>query len=163
MRNHAREVLACDVLVTVTARFCLVYVFIVLEIGTRRLVHWNVTEHHTAAGGVQQFCTCITDESAHRVVVHDRDRTYSKGVDTALRAMGLRVLKTPVAVPQANAYCERVIGKARRECLDWMIPLNERISVEFLPSACLITIAVAHTHGSALDFRTRHRSSSSVG
>jgi putative transposase len=40
--------------------------------------------------------------------------------------MGLRVLKTPVAAPQANAYCERLIGTLRRECLDWVIPLNER-------------------------------------
>jgi putative transposase len=126
MRNHAREVLACDFFVTVTARFRLVYVFIVLEIGTRRLVHWNVTEHPTAAWVVQQFRTCITGESAHRFVVHDRDSIYSKGVDMALKAMGLRALKTPVAVPQANAYCERVIGTARRECLDWMIALNER-------------------------------------
>ena len=36
------------------------------------------------------------------------------------------VLKTPVRAPQANAHCERFIGTARRECLDWMIPLNER-------------------------------------
>jgi len=36
------------------------------------------------------------------------------------------VLKTPVRAPQANAYCERFSGTARRECLDWIIPLNER-------------------------------------
>jgi len=40
--------------------------------------------------------------------------------------MLLQVLKTPVRAPQANAYCERLIGTVRRECLDWMIPLNER-------------------------------------
>ena len=40
--------------------------------------------------------------------------------------MSLQVLKTPVRAPQANAYCERFIGTARRECLDWMIPLGER-------------------------------------
>ena len=38
----------------------------------------------------------------------------------------LRVLKTPVRTPQANAFCERLIGTIRRECLDWLIPLNER-------------------------------------
>jgi transposase InsO family protein len=40
--------------------------------------------------------------------------------------MSLEVLKTPVRAPQANAYGERFIGTVRRECLDWMIPLNER-------------------------------------
>ena len=39
--------------------------------------------------------------------------------------MGLEVLKTPVRVPQANTYCERVIGTIRRECLDWVIPTTE--------------------------------------
>jgi putative transposase len=40
--------------------------------------------------------------------------------------MGLTVLKTPVRAPQANAFCERLVGTIRRECLDFVIPLNER-------------------------------------
>ena len=48
VRNHARDVLACDFFVTVTAQFRLLYVFVVLDVGTRRLLHWNVTEHPTA-------------------------------------------------------------------------------------------------------------------
>ena len=40
--------------------------------------------------------------------------------------MGLTVLKTPVRCPQANAFCERLIGTIRRECLDWLIVLHER-------------------------------------
>jgi transposase InsO family protein len=40
--------------------------------------------------------------------------------------MGLTILKTPVRSPIANAFCERLIGTIRRECLDWLIPLNER-------------------------------------
>jgi putative transposase len=47
-------------------------------------------------------------------------------VDEALQLMSLQVLKTPVRAPQANAHCERFVGTVRRECLDWMIPLNER-------------------------------------
>ena len=44
----------------------------------------------------------------------------------ALHGFGLKVLKTPVRSPMANTYCERVIGSIRRECLDYLIPLNER-------------------------------------
>src|SRR5262249_29518690 len=43
-----------------------------------------------------------------------------------LAAMGLVVLRTPIRAPQANAFCERVIGTVRRECLDFVIPMNER-------------------------------------
>jgi transposase InsO family protein len=126
VRNHARDVLACDFFVTVTARFRLLYVFVVLDVGRRRLVHWNVTAHPTAEWTVQQFRMCVTGETTYRFLVHDRDGIYSPAVDGAVHSMGLQVLKTPVMAPQANAHCERVIGTARRECLDWMIPLNER-------------------------------------
>jgi hypothetical protein len=40
--------------------------------------------------------------------------------------MGLSILKTPFRTPQANAFCERLVGSIRRECLDFLIPLNER-------------------------------------
>ena len=68
----------------------------------------------------------MTGDVPHRFVIHDRDSIFSKALDGGLRAMGLRVLKTPRSTPQANAICERLIGTARRECLDFMIPLNER-------------------------------------
>lgn len=67
----------------------------------------------------------VQGDQAHRFVIHDRDTIYSQGVDRTLEAMGLMVLKTPVRAPQANAYCERVIGTIRRECLDFIIAINE--------------------------------------
>lgn len=126
VRNHAHAVLACDFFVTVTVGFRLVYVFVVMEVGTRRIVHWNATQHPTADWTVQQFRAAITGEAAHRFLVHDRDAIYAPAVDDAVESMGLCVLKTPVRTPQANAFCERLIGTMRRECLDWLIPLNER-------------------------------------
>ena len=137
LRNHAREVLACDFFVTVTARFRLVYVFVVLDISTRRLVHWNVTEHPTTEWTAHQFRACVTGDDPYRFVIHDRDAIYSGAVGRALKSMHLRVLTTPVRAPQANAYCERLIGTIRRECVDFMIPLNEehlrRILAEWVP------------------------------
>jgi len=50
---------------------------------------------------------------------------FSNGLDDAVEALGLKVLRTPVRAPQANAYCERLVGTIRRECLDFMIPLSE--------------------------------------
>jgi putative transposase len=126
VRNHARETLACDFFVAVTATFRLVYVFLVLEIGTRRIVHWNASEHPTSEWTVQQFRSCVTGDQPYRFVVHDRDAVFSPVLDHSLRSMNLQVLKTPHRVPQANAYCERLIGTARRECLDHLIALNER-------------------------------------
>jgi transposase InsO family protein len=126
VRNHAHAVLACDFFTTITVGFRVLYVFVVLDVGTRRIVHWNVTAHPTADWTIQQCRTAITGETPHRFLVHDRDAIYAPAVDGAIRSMGLRVLKTPVRTPQANAYCERLIGTIRRECLDWLIPFHER-------------------------------------
>ena len=126
VRNHAGCVLASDFFVVVTATFRILYVFVVMEVGTRRILDWNVTAHPTADWTTQQFRMIARGDQAHRFVIHDRDTIYSEDVDRSLEAMGLTVLKTPVRAPQANAFCERVIGTIRRECLDFMIPLGER-------------------------------------
>ena len=80
------------------------YVFVVVEVGTRRIVHWNVTEHPTADWTIQQFRAVITPETEHRFVLHDRDGIYAAEVDRAITSMGRRVLKTPVRTPQAKDY-----------------------------------------------------------
>jgi transposase InsO family protein len=126
--NHAKCMLACDFFVT----FRVVYVFVVLEVGTRRIVHWNTTEHPTADWTTQQFRMIIAGDQPHQYVIHDRDSIYSEGMDRTLEAMGLRVLRTPVRAPTANAYCERLVGTIRRECLDFLIPLTERHLRELL-------------------------------
>jgi transposase InsO family protein len=138
VRNHASAVLACDFFVTVTATFRVFYVFVVLDIGTRRILHWNVTDHPTAGWTAQQFRMVVSGDQPHRWLIHDRDSIYSEGVDATLAAMGLTILKTPVRAPQANAFCERLIGSIRRKCLDWLIVLHER----HLRS--VLTVWVAH-------------------
>jgi putative transposase len=112
--------------VVVTATFRVIYVFVVLEISTRRILHWNVTAHPTSDWTAQQFRMIVAGDQPHRFVIHDCDTIYSEGVDKTLAAMGLTVCKTPVRAPQANAFCERLVGTIRREYLDFMIPVNER-------------------------------------
>jgi putative transposase len=126
LQNHAGTVLACDFFLVVTIAFRRLYVFVLLDISTRPVVHGNVTEHPTAEWTIQQFRNGLPLDAAYRSVVHDRDRIFAPAVDDALQSMSLQGLKTPVRAPQANAHCERFIGTARRDCLDWVIPLNER-------------------------------------
>jgi putative transposase len=107
VRNHAQGIVACDFFIAVTATFRVLYVFVVLEVGSRRIVHCNVTAHPTADWTLQQFREAITGEQPYRFMIHDRDSIYSPGLDAALRSMGVRVLSTPFHAPQANAFCER--------------------------------------------------------
>jgi putative transposase len=126
VRNHAQAIVACDLWVAITATFRRLYVFMVIEHATRRLLHVHVTAHPTAQWTMQQFREAIPADRTYHIFIHDRDAIFSKKVDEGVRNMGLRVLKTPVRAPVANAICERVIGTLRRECLDFVIPLNAR-------------------------------------
>jgi len=125
VRNHAQAIVACDFCVVATATFGLLYVFVMMEHATRRILHANVTAHPTAAWTLQQLREAILAEHTYRFLIHDRDSIISRDLDQRVGHFGLRVLKTPPQSPQANAICERVLGTLRRECLDFMIPLTE--------------------------------------
>src|SRR5215467_10156430 len=55
VRNHAQAIVACDFCVVVTATFRLLYVFVLMEHATRRILHVNVTAHPTASWTLQQL------------------------------------------------------------------------------------------------------------
>ncbi len=126
VRNHAQVLLACDFFVAVTVRFRILYVLVVMEIGSRRVVRISVTEHATAEWTMQQLREAIPSEHSYRFLIHDRHATFSTELDEAVRNLGISVLKSPVRTPTANAFCERLIGTVRRECLDYVIAINER-------------------------------------
>ena len=117
--------MACDFCVVVTATFRRLYVFVLMEHATRRILHINVTAHPTAPWTLQQLREAIPSDHSYRFLIHDRDSIFSAQLDQQVRNLGLKVLKTPVRSPQANALCERLLGTLRRECLDYLIPLSE--------------------------------------
>jgi putative transposase len=125
LKNHAKAILACDFFIAVTATFRMLYVFVVIEHSTRRLAHINVTANPTADWTLQQLREVVGNGGGHRYLIHDRDQIFAKHLDDSIRALGVQVLRSPVASPKANAICERVIGTTRRECLDWLIPMSE--------------------------------------
>jgi transposase InsO family protein len=123
--NHASAIVACDFFVAVTATFRLLYVIVVIEHGSRRLLRVAVTVHPSAAWTLQQLREVVGFDCAHRYLIHDRDSIFARCLDESIGDLGLTVLKSPPRSPKANAICERVIGTIRRECLDWLIPLSE--------------------------------------
>jgi len=125
LKNHASAIVACDFCIVVTANFRVLYAFVLIEHGSRRLIHTNVTAHPTADWARQQIREAIPSDHQYRFLIHDRDSIFSTGFDKTITNLGIKPIKTPRQSPKANAICERVIGTLRRECLDYVIPLSE--------------------------------------
>jgi putative transposase len=132
VRNHAQAMIACDFCVVVTATFRLLYVFVVMEHASRRILRTDVTTHPTASWTMQQLREAISADHTYRFLIHDRDSIFFRDLDQRVRHLGLQMLKTPPQSPQANALCERLLGTLRRECLDFLIPLTENHLRHFL-------------------------------
>jgi putative transposase len=78
LKNHAKSILACDFFVAVTATFRMLYVFVVIEHGTRRLAHVNVTAHPSADWTLQQLREVIGDnDRRNKYLIHDEGRPHS--------------------------------------------------------------------------------------
>jgi len=124
LKNHAHDMWACDFLQVYDIWFRTLFVFFIIEVGSRRVVHWAVTAHPSDAWVAQQLREATPFETRPRFLLRDNDRKY--GLEFEQVASGIEILRTPLRAPKANAVCERFLGSVRRECLDHMIVLNER-------------------------------------
>jgi hypothetical protein len=80
----------------VTATFRMLCVFVVIEHGTRRLAHVNVTTHPSAAWTLQQLREVIADADDHEYLIHDRDSIFARHLDDSIRALSLAWLRSPL-------------------------------------------------------------------
>jgi len=124
LRNHARETWACDFLPVVDRGFRSLCAFFIVERGSRRVVHVGVTRHPTDAWVAQQLCEATPFDQRPRFLSRDNDAKDGPRFARLAAASGIRVLRTPVRAPQANATCERFLGSVRRECLDHVLVLG---------------------------------------
>ena len=120
LANHIGQIMAADFLVVPTATCRLLFVLVIIAHERRRVVHVAVTDHPTAAWTAQQLREACPWGEAPRYLVRDRDHAFSAWAETA-KTMRIDELLTAPRSPWQNAYAERFIGSARRECLDHVI------------------------------------------
>jgi putative transposase len=123
--NHFRELVSIDFLTVPTATFRVLYVLVVLAHDRRRVVHFNVTKHPTAAWTAQQMIEAFPDETAPRFLLRDRDQIYGEEFRRRVAGMRIEEVMTAPHSPWQSPYVERLIGSIRRECLDHVIVLGE--------------------------------------
>ncbi len=126
IRNHMADMVAVDFFIVHTATFKTLYVFLILSLDRRRVIHFNVTANPTANWTSLQLIQAFPFESAPRYLIRDRDGIYGQQVPDTLKMLGTKQIVISRRSPWQNGYCERVIGSIRRECLDHVIVLGER-------------------------------------
>lgn len=126
LRNHLGEMIAIDFAVVPTVRGDLLYLFVVLSLERRQVLHVNATAHPTAAWTAQQMVEALPWTPSARYVIRDRDAIYGETFQQRAANLGLAQVVIAARSPWQNAYTERFIGSLRRECLDHITALNER-------------------------------------
>jgi len=126
LNNHREVIGAFDFFTVPSLTFRTLYCFFVIAHDRRRVLHFNVTTHPTTDWIVQQLRQALPLPCPYRYILFDRDGKFGSDVFEFLKASGIRPIRTSARSPWQNGIAERWIGSARREILDYVIPLNEQ-------------------------------------
>jgi transposase InsO family protein len=128
LRQQAATTLACDFFTVETLTLRRYYVLFFIELASRR-VHLAGCTTNPSGGWVTQQArnlgfTGVLEQT--RFLIHDRDSKFSAAFDEVFQSDGIKIIRTPIRAPQANAYAARFVRTVRDECLDWLLILGRR-------------------------------------
>jgi len=129
LRTQSASILACDFLTVETIFLQRIYVLFFISLATRRIEYVACSSNADGRWVTQQAPTLameFADEQPFRFLIHDRDTKFSHAFDEVFRSEGIKIIRTPVQAPNANAFAERWVRTVRADCLDRILILGRR-------------------------------------
>ncbi len=130
LRAQAKGLIACDFFTVDTVLLRRLYVLFFVDLDTRAVYLAGITANPVGGWVTQQarnFCFGLAERpSPAKFLIRVRDTKFTSSFDAVLAAEGIRIIKSPVRAPEANAVAERFVGTVRRECLDPTLVLGRR-------------------------------------
>jgi len=125
LNNHAKNFVSVDFFLVPTMVFEILFVFLILDHGRRRPLHFAVTSLLSEEWTARQLLEAFPWDTAPRYLLRDRDGIYGHKFSETAQWMGIHEVLTAPRSPWQNAYVERLIGSLRREYLDHVIVFDE--------------------------------------
>jgi len=157
LRAQAAGIVACDFFTVESVPLRRYYVLFFIAHASRRVWLAGCSSNPTGGWVTQQARNLGLDleDQGARLLIRDRDSKYSGPFDEVLGSAGIRIVKTPVRAPQANAIAERFVRTIRAECLDWLLILNRRPPPRPARLCRPLQTSTGHTARSSSNHRNR--------
>jgi putative transposase len=126
LQTHVQQIWACDFLPITDLFFRSLFAFFNTLLHSRKVIHVGVTRSPTDAWTAQQLREATPYGQGPKYLIRDRDSKFGPSFARVAATSGIKILKTPIHAPRANAICERFLGSVRRECLDHLLILHEK-------------------------------------
>ncbi|MEH6948425.1 DDE-type integrase/transposase/recombinase [Bacillus sp. JJ634] len=118
LKNHQSVTWATDFFTIPTLTFDVLYVLVIIDHQTRKIISFGVTYNPTAQWTIQRFRNATPYGEVPTYLIHDNDTIFrSKIFQRFLASSGITSKKTAYRSPWQNPYAERVIGTIKRELL----------------------------------------------
>ena len=102
------------------------FIFFIIELQTRRVVHFRVTRTPADEWTAQQLREATPYGVQPKYLIHDNDRKFGASFSRVAAASDIKEVHIAYKAPKMNAFCERFLGGVRRECLDHILILGEQ-------------------------------------